>query len=252
MGLSARDLAARAVAQDGGDRDRPGKLLDAFQRHSDRHPPAPVDKPGIAVHPVGSNRDPGAARKPDMAIDARALVPPAFQRIGIDAHGYHVVLLAKAGEGGDIDVDGVVGGTVARNEAAVDPDLTGRGDAAELQFQPLAPVGFRQPERAAIPADPARTIALRHVGFAHEGLRGGPIVGHTHHRPVTVVPSHGCGAARIASLYGEICLVMAGRGRHDDIAFVKAPAFVQKQPRRIVLRQGPGRIVAGGKAMKER
>nr|GFD58549.1 hypothetical protein [Tanacetum cinerariifolium] len=84
----------------------------------------------------------------------------------------------------------VIGRPIVRDDAAVDPDRRVAGDAVELEEDGLATVDGVEQQRAAVPADAARPIALRDVGGLDERLRGGPIVRQPHRLPVGVVERH--------------------------------------------------------------
>ena len=91
-------------------------------------------------------------RQPDMAINARAFVKPAFEPAGVDPHDKHI-RAAGIRVGRDVKVEARVTADVASKEVAIQPHEAIAVDAVELQPQRLARIVRRQSEGAAVPAD---------------------------------------------------------------------------------------------------
>ena len=126
-----------------------------------------------------------------------------------------------------------------RDDAAIDPDRGICRDSVELQLDRLAAIRGVEQQRAAIPANPARAIALRDVRAVHVWLRRRPIMRQAHRGPIAIVIQHRRRADRVARHRREIGVVMAGGRRRGNVAFVEPPTEVEQHARRILLRQ-PG------------
>ncbi len=94
---------------------------------------------GIGKDAIGLNVDGVSFDEPRVAIEARAFVPPAFLRHGIDLHGDGVDAVAELGEGRDVDVRRGVAAEVAIRENAVDPNGGVRRDAVEVAIRDVLP-----------------------------------------------------------------------------------------------------------------
>ena len=183
--------------------DRHGRCVtrDAGQRHGDRDaPPTGGITPGIAMHPVGDDRDRRPADQPDMAIDAGALIPPALHRGRIDPHRDHVHIVAKARKRRQVDRYAVIRRPVMRDDAAIHPDRRIARNPVKLQRDRLAAVHRVEPERPPVPADAALAITLRDVRALLERLRRRPVMRQPDRRPVRIVERHRRGPQRIARL----------------------------------------------------
>lgn len=189
------------------------------------------------MHAVADDRHRRAADQPDMAVEAGAFVPPAFLGIGIDPHDDHVRLVAETRERRQIDIDAVIARPIVRGDAAIDPDRRVCGDAVEMELDRLAAIGRVEPQRAPVPADAARAIALRDVGGADEGLPRRPVVRQPHFRPVRIVIGDRRRAKRIAGLDAQIGVVVPLRLGRRNIAFMETPAKFEARTRGIEIRE---------------
>lgn len=91
-------------------------------------------------------------RQPDVAVDARAFVPPALGRGRVDAHGDDVAA-AVVQVVGDVDAEARVAARLAMQEVAVDPDDAVAEHAVELERDAPAACRRRERELAPVPAD---------------------------------------------------------------------------------------------------
>ena len=183
-----RDHAPVGVDQRRLDRDGGRVLADIAERRGHRDGPRAVGSAArIGVDTVGGDISGIALHQPDVAVQPRALVPPAFHRLRIDAHDDRVQVVAIAREIGDIDVHRIIAAPVVRDDRSVEPDRRVRRDPAELDFE-IAPAVLRiEPQRAPIPAETAAAIALRHVGAFGDGHRHRPVVRQRDLGPVRIV-----------------------------------------------------------------
>ena len=90
--------------------------------------------------------------QPDVAIDARAFIEPAFAQRRIDAQQQHVPP-AVVYEVGDIEAKRRVAAHVAAHEVAVENDDRVAKDAVELDRDAAAKVARRHIENTAVPSD---------------------------------------------------------------------------------------------------
>ena len=178
---------------------------------------------------------------PRMAVKPRAFVPPALHRRGVNADG-EVVGLVVIGIGRQVDIGRGIARPVAIDQRAIEPDRGEGGHAVQLQFDMFAVVGPREQKRVAIPGDAALAITLIDISILIERLGTGEIVRQGDVGPCAVIIIHRGRAERIARLGRVICLVMRHQRRHGDIAFVEAPALVERPdlPRRGARRCGSG------------
>ena len=176
-------------------------------------------------------------RKPDVAIDTRALIEPAVAEAGIHADDEEV-FLPRVDEVGDVEAEGRVAVVVAPDEVAVKEDERIAEGAVELDGDALAGVACGQVEAAAIPADGGLRIAaaerLEAVAFelviVDEGQLDGPVMGQVERAPGGVVEARG-GKAELAgfskvSLSAAETQVLGGIG---PVAELKLPAEVEQQ-----------------------
>ena len=101
--------------------------------------------------------------------------------------GERVEIIAKLGEGRQVDGERSVAAPVACHDGAVEPDLAVRGDAVELKFQMATAVGGVELELPTVPRDAARAVSLREVGFFVERPFHRPVVGQVEFAPFRVV-----------------------------------------------------------------
>ncbi|PAV92971.1 hypothetical protein WR25_26857 [Diploscapter pachys] len=205
----------------------------------------------IALHAVGFDRHRRAPRQPGVAVQAGTFVPPALHRIGIDADGHDVQRIPEPRERRDVEVEAVIARPIVRDRTAVHPDGCIGRDAVELQFQVTSLVGGIEAEGTAIPADPARAVALRRIGGLDERLEACPVVRQRDGAPLAVVIVHRRRAARVARLGAQIRLFVRRRGRYDHVALMEQPARVEADPRRIDHRQRIGQP-GGGQRHRQR
>ena len=90
--------------------------------------------------------------EPDVTVNTRAFVEPAFELRRVHLHGDDV-FAADIGQVGDVVAETAVAAFVMAGEPAVDEHLGVAEHAVELQPDAFAGVGLRQIERAAIPRD---------------------------------------------------------------------------------------------------
>src|SRR5207244_6676207 len=101
--------------------------------------------------------------QPGMAVEPAALIPPALEHAGIDAHRDDVRLAAEMRQGRQVDIGAVVTAPVVAHDIAVEPDGGVGRHALELKLDIFAAVRRRESEALAVPADAFRMIALRHI-----------------------------------------------------------------------------------------
>ena len=175
--------------------------------------------------------------QPDVPVDARAFVEPAFELRRVDAHRQHV-LAAVVGKVGDVVGEAGVAAFVAADDVAVDPDEAVAEHAVELDAEPLARVGAGDVELLAIPADAGGGIvatdgfaACAPSAFCVEGQLDGPVVRQVELSPVKIDefegrprrPAAGFGVG-VAGAEAEVL------GRIGGVAELEAPALVEQQP----------------------
>ena len=213
----------------------------AANRGLDRHAPqVALELFRVHVHAVAIQTDRLRDLEVDVAVDARALVPPALVLVGLDMHGQHVVC-AVLDHVGQIHLEGIVAAVVVQHAAAVEVD--GRVDAHALEIDHDALVPFRrvQGEMAAVPGVFVPEIAQRLVVFAPGLLRNDVVV-----RQIDVRPGLVADQAVLGVILAPVQVFAGGRAgslalglgldvhrglelglRHLDLAQVELPALVQ-------------------------
>ena len=178
---------------------------------------------------IGDDAHPVAHRQPVVAVQPRALIPPALHRLGIDADGQRVHLLAEPGIGGDVDQDRGIAAEAVRDEDTVEPDRRVGRRRAQLHLQIAAAPFARQLQRAAIPADPAPPISLRDIGLGIDHLLHRPVVRQLDATPVAVVIADRRRPLRDPGLGVLIAFLMAQDRRHGDVALVEQPSAIEPE-----------------------
>ena len=135
----------------------------AFSRRSD------IGSPFIYAHRV-------RFQHPYMAIDARALIPPAFISIRFHIDGQQVQAVVGIDHFGDIHGKRGISAEIPVHQMAIDPNLCVGDNAVKHQYDPAAPIRFIQTEDAAIPAVLPGDKAVRRGDGLVDGIIDGVIV----------------------------------------------------------------------------
>lgn len=98
-----------------------------------RNRPFPIRRPHrLRKDAVGDEVNRRALDQPSVPVNSRALIPPAFLGLGIDAHSHGVELIAVFEQRSDIGRERSVAAPVAVHDRAIHPHGAVRGDAIEL------------------------------------------------------------------------------------------------------------------------
>ena len=179
--------------------------------------------------PVRRDGDRRGFHQPDVAVNSRALVKPAFRFGGIHFHGDHV-FPAAIRHVGDVIAEAAVTAFVVADEPAVDKNFAVAERAVEFQPEPFAGIFFWQFKGAAIPrhAVGGKSVAqrlepVRAVRGFIEGQLHRPIVRQIHRAPARVAEPDAGRAAAGAGL-GQVL------GDAPVVAEMKFPVGVEQQP----------------------
>ena len=170
------------------DRDvRPAGTRLVVEGRSDERAPVPdVQRRGL--------------RQPHVAVDARALVPPALDVGGVDAHRQHV-LATVVRHIADVEVEARVAAAVVADAMPVQPHFAAAEDAVELEPQLAAEVFGGEIEPLAVPGNAARAKAMADVPGRVIGLLDEPVVREVQRAPRAVIEAHASRALGPAGLH---------------------------------------------------
>ena len=241
--LRAGDFLTRHGIENGFDAHRRVLVIVVAQFGIDRHVPAfAAGQLGMHEYAVSLHGDALGDLQPHVAVDARALVPPALVLLRAHIHR-HDVLLTEARHVCDVHLEGGIAAGVVLHPAAVDVYRAMHRHALEEQHDALALAGRVQREMLAIPRVVVLEIAQRVVVLLVRGLRNDVIVRQRDLLPIfrrgarAAVGIHavGIGHSRRADqtplgLGLSVDQPLAARRFDEYIPLVKQPVLIEIEP----------------------
>ena len=204
----------RAVFQRGLDLDRPAVLRSLFQN-------------GLTENTVVRNMQLILGVELDVAINTRALIPPAFRFQALDVNGKDVRSAVEIRSVGDIEEGFRVRAEGSLHQRSVEIKFRVDGSALKADEQLLVRKRFVKQEGFSVPSVATVAVSVRkQIVFIKAALRV-IVVRQIHTAPVRIIPYLSRRTDDSARFTAAVRIGMAVRRLHVDVPSVETPFIIQ-------------------------